>query len=72
MKMKMSTIKSIITIVCAIFCGIFTLCLIDGEIDITTIIGAVGFLAVSVCAIFSALEDARIEALSRSKKTTEE
>ena len=48
--MKKSIFKSVISTICAIFCGIFTFCLLNGEIDITTIIGSVGFLVVSICA----------------------
>ena len=62
-KMKKSIFKSVISTICAIFCGIFTFCLLNGEIDITTIIGSVGFLVVSICATIGALEDAHMESI---------
>lgn len=61
--MKKSIFKSVISTICAIFCGIFTFCLLNGEIDITTIIGSVGFLVVSICATIGALEDAHMESI---------
>ena len=36
--MKKSIFKSVISTICAIFCGIFTFCLLNGEIDINKVL----------------------------------